>query len=215
MNYKIYLLTFPNNKKYCGYTSQELKDRWKNGRGYVKCPLVYKAIQKYGWDNVKKELIFETFNQNAAYEKEKEIITKLDLTNPNKGYNMDSGGRPHGATYISPEGRQRISEAHKALWANPDYRAKMKKARKNNKPSQLCIEKSRIATSQRLKGKIPYNVRAVFQIDKNTNQIIKSFISATEASLELIGKKDGCSNILNVCKGKRKTAYGYKWRFKE
>jgi hypothetical protein len=55
----------------------------------------------------------------------------------------------------------------------------------------------------------------VFQIDKDTNQIIKSFISATEASLELIGKKDGCSNILNVCKGKRKTAYGYKWRFKE
>ena len=84
MNYKIYLLTFPNNKKYCGYTPQELKDRWKNGRGYIKCPLVYKAIQKYGWNNVKKELIFETFNQNAAYEKEKEIITKLDLINPNK-----------------------------------------------------------------------------------------------------------------------------------
>ena len=38
--YKVYLLTFPNNKKYCGYTSQELKNRWNNGRGYDKCPFL-------------------------------------------------------------------------------------------------------------------------------------------------------------------------------
>lgn len=215
MSYKIYLLTFPNGKKYCGYTSQELENRWKNGHGYAKCPLVNKAIEKYGWNTVKKELIFETLNQDIAYTKEKEIIANLDLTNPNKGYNLDPGGKPHGVTCISPEGRQKISETHKALWANPEYRAKMKEARKNNKPSQLCIEKSRIASSQRLKGQIPHNAKAVVQIDKNTNIIIKSYISATAAALEVMGKEIGCSNILNVCKGKRKTAYGYKWRFKE
>ena len=44
LKYKIYLLTFPNGKKYCGYTSQELEKRWNHGEGYKKCPLVYKAI---------------------------------------------------------------------------------------------------------------------------------------------------------------------------
>lgn len=53
------------------------------------------------------------------------------------------------------------------------------------------------------------------QYDKDTNEFIKEYVSATAAAIELINDVTGCSNILNVCKGKRKTAYGYIWRFKE
>ena len=59
--YKVYLFIFPNGKFYCGYTSQTLQRRWDNGNGYKKCPLVYKAIQKYGWDNITKKLIFDSY----------------------------------------------------------------------------------------------------------------------------------------------------------
>ena len=33
--FKVYLLTFPNNKVYVGITSQEEKNRWKDGNGYI------------------------------------------------------------------------------------------------------------------------------------------------------------------------------------
>ena len=212
--YKIYLFTFPNNKKYCGYTSQKLERRWNNGQGYIKCPLVYSAIQKYGWNNIKKEIIFTSSNQQEAYDKEKEIIQTLDLTNPKNGYNLDEGGRPHGGgRFLTESGRQKISETHKQLWANPEYRAKMLDKRKNNKPSQLCIDKSRIATSKRRAGVTPTNTLSVCQLDKSTGEIIAEYVSASHAALAVMGNKNGCSNILNVCRGKRLTAYGYKWRF--
>lgn len=215
-NYTIYLLTSPSGKKYCGYTSQPVNHRWDNGNGYKKCPAIWHAIQKYGWENFKKEIIFQTTNQDLAFKKEKEIIAKLQLQNPNYGYNIDEGGRPHGRTsYLTDEGRKKISETQKKLWANPDYRAHMIEQRKKHPPSQECREKGVKISADLRRGKTPQNAQAVIQIDKDTNLEIAVYISASHASKNIIGEESGCSNILKVCKGKRKTAYGYKWRFKE
>ena len=214
--YTIYLLTSPSGKKYCGYTSQSVLHRWDNGNGYKKCPALWPAIQKYGWENFKKEIIFQTDNQDLAFQKEIEIITKLQLQNPKYGYNIDKGGRPHGsADYLTEQGRKKISETHKKLWADPIYRQQMIEKRKQHPPSKLCIEKGVEAAANLKRGKTPQNARAVIQIDKNTNEELTWFISATHAAKAIMGDEKGCANILNVCKGKRKTAYGYKWRFKE
>lgn len=43
-------------------------------------------------------------------------------------------------------------------------------------------------------------------------ELINTFNSPTEAS-RAIGKERGANHISNVCKGKRKTAYGYKWEY--
>lgn len=214
--YYIYLFTFPNGKKYCGYTSQCPERRWgSTGHNYDKCPLVSKAIKKYGWNSVKKEIIFKTQNQEEAFNKEKEIITNLKLQNPKFGYNIDKGGRPHGTgDHLTEAGRKSLSEKSKARWADPDFRKRMIEERKGRKPTQQCIEASRIATSKRRKGVTPINAKPVEQLDIQTNSVITEYISATHAAIAVMGEKQGCSNILNVCKGKRKTAYGYKWRFK-
>lgn len=214
--YKVYLLTFPNNKKYCGYTSQELKNRWNNGRGYDKCPLVHRAIEKYGWENIKKELIFSSLIQQEAYDKEKETIKLFKLTNPKYGYNLDEGGRPHGnSTFLTEKGRKKISETHKRLWATPEYRAMMiEKAKQHPFPEEIRRKGVQISADLR-RGKIALNARPVLQIDIETNNIIKEFPSASHASLELIGEKAGCSNILKVCKKQRHKAYGFRWRFKD
>lgn len=54
--------------------------------------------------------------------------------------------------------------------------------------------------------------KVVLQIDKNTNVIINIFPSIREAE-----RQTGCSNknIQRCCKGKSKSAYGYKWSYKE
>ena len=77
--YTVYLLTSPSGKKYCGYTSQSVSHRWDNGNGYVKCPAVWRAIEKYGWNNFTKEIILQTPDQEEAFQKEIDTIANLDL----------------------------------------------------------------------------------------------------------------------------------------
>lgn len=55
-----------------------------------------------------------------------------------------------------------------------------------------------------------------YMIDQTTNEIIKEFASRAEAARFLgLDMHKGAVNIGRVCNGKRKTAYGYKWKNKE
>lgn len=57
--------------------------------------------------------------------------------------------------------------------------------------------------------------RKVQQLDKNTGAFIQEFDSINQAC-EGIGKnRQASGHIMNVCRGVRKTAYGYKWRYVE
>lgn len=56
--------------------------------------------------------------------------------------------------------------------------------------------------------------RKVAQIDKNTDEIIQIYDSIAEAALALNkDKKTASPGICSVCKGKKKSAYGYKWKY--
>ena len=44
-------------------------------------------------------------------------------------------------------------------------------------------------------------------------QLIQKFGSCREASRAMTGKSDGSSHISDCCKGKRKTAYRYSWKY--
>ena len=60
----------------------------------------------------------------------------------------------------------------------------------------------------------PVQVRTdftVLQIDKQTDEVIQEFSSISEASKIT---NIASSTICNVCKGKGKTAGGYKWKYK-
>ncbi|MBR2372058.1 MAG: hypothetical protein IKA90_04215, partial [Clostridia bacterium] len=54
------------------------------------------------------------------------------------------------------------------------------------------------------------NVKAVEMIDKNTNKVIQTFESVSEASRQT---KINAPNITMICKGMRKYAGGYIWRY--
>ena len=61
------------------------------------------------------------------------------------------------------------------------------------------------------KPKKPTRIRAVKQIDIDTGEVINVFKSIAEASIGL--GKDYAPHIANVCNGRRKAAYGYRWEF--
>lgn len=91
-NWKLYCHTFPNGKRYIGITKQDPVKRWgKDGKGY-KGQAVYAAIQKYGWDNVRHEVLLEGLTEAQAKHFEKEYIRAFDTYISKNGYNCTKGG---------------------------------------------------------------------------------------------------------------------------
>ncbi len=60
-------------------------------------------------------------------------------------------------------------------------------------------------------GANSYKAIKVKMIDKNTNEVIKIFGSLIDAA-KFLGINKSC-HIVSCCKGKLKTAYGYKWQY--
>lgn len=52
------------------------------------------------------------------------------------------------------------------------------------------------------------------QYDKQTGQMLRIYDSIVEANLSL-GKAKNDSSITSVCKGRRKSAFGYVWKYEE
>lgn len=90
--YYIYCHTFPNEKRYVGITRTSPKRRWGNGKNYSTCPLVDRAIQKYGWENIKHEVIDTAELKEDAEVKEQYYINLFMSDQPEYGYNILPGG---------------------------------------------------------------------------------------------------------------------------
>jgi len=95
--YVIYKLTFPNGKVYIGQTCR-FKSRMcahKRNSFHKKrieyTFLVSKAIRKYGWENIKIEILIHCGEAKADYY-EREYIRLLKSQDRNFGYNLGSGG---------------------------------------------------------------------------------------------------------------------------
>ena len=96
----VYKHTAPNGKVYIGITKQQPQDRWKGGFGYVTNIVFYRAIQKYGWDNIEHEIVFDGLTYEEAKEAEVRLIAEYNATDRRYGYNVTAGGdnaisRPH------------------------------------------------------------------------------------------------------------------------
>lgn len=94
----VYVHIFPNNKKYFGITSKKPNARWEGGTGYDKDhqPVMYNAIQKYGWNNVEHVVLYEGLTYEEACLKEQELIAEFKTNcrryGDDYGYNMTDGG---------------------------------------------------------------------------------------------------------------------------
>lgn len=203
---------YKNDKYYVGVTGRKPEIRWNNGKNYRH--LVFKnAIDKYGWNNIKHEIIAENLTKEEAYAFEKTLITLLDSTNRNHGYNISSGGEGGNrkelkavkqytteAIYVNTFS----SSADAGRYFNCD-RASITRACKNHGISQgymWCYADEEITQPYKRK-----NQKAVIQKDLNGN-FLNRFKTAQEASDET---GVGLSNIRTCIYGYDKTAGGYIW----
>lgn len=76
---------------------------------------------------------------------------------------------------------------------------------------QHAVKHNLINYSTRKKGSENPRAIKVNMLDKENNSIIKSFNSIIEAS-QYIGKNSS-GHIVSCCKGRLKSAYGYKWEY--
>ena len=72
--YYIYIHTCPNHYSYVGI-SQKPKQRWNEGEGYKASKKFYEAIKKYGWNEIKHEIVAETNYRWIAQKIERTLIT--------------------------------------------------------------------------------------------------------------------------------------------
>lgn len=97
-NWTVYKHTTPSNKFYFGITNcSDLNKRWLNGLGYRTQKVFFRAIIKYGWDNIKHEIIKTGLSLEEAKELEKYLINKYktnvtEFKRGANGYNMTPGG---------------------------------------------------------------------------------------------------------------------------
>ena len=191
----VYKHTCPNNKCYIGITSyKNPNQRWRNGESYLgdKKHLTKwgAAIIKYGWENIKHEILHNDISKEEACNYEKQYIKyykELNLC-----YNLTEGGDGIWGYKFTDE--KKISESHKGLKQSQET---------INKRVQKNIGQKRSDISKQKKS-IP-----VLQYDLNGN-LINEYFGIREAE-----RQTHISHIGDVCKKIRKTAGGYIWKFKD
>lgn len=87
MAWTVYMHTCPNGKKYVGITSIDPEKRWNKGNGYYS-QIFYNAVKKYGWGNIKHEIIDVVETVEEAVQLEAEYIAKYNTTSRWHGYNV-------------------------------------------------------------------------------------------------------------------------------
>jgi len=97
----IYLITCTvNGKKYVGQSEVPLEERWQKHVASSRCPTskaykkmsIVRAIAKHGSENFIREVIEKCSSYDAMDVAEIDWIAKLELTNPDVGYNIAKGG---------------------------------------------------------------------------------------------------------------------------
>lgn len=126
-DYTVYMHISPSDKRYIGITHLKPTYRYgKNGNGYKRCTVFYRAIQKYGWDNFKHIIVCSNLSKEDACNKEQELISEYKTNNPKYGYNCSLGGESGSYGYKpTPEVRAKISAANKGRIVSAETRRKI------------------------------------------------------------------------------------------
>ena len=194
-----------NGKIYIGKTLKTIQERWKEHchdfkrERCEKRPL-YSAMNKYGIENFFIEEI-EQCEANILSEREKYWI---EYYNSFKyGYNATTGG--DGRSYLD-------YDLILSLWQEGKTAKEIAKILNHDEYSvRLALDVKGITSEKRQERSVTLRSKSVAKLDLNTSEIIEVFPSQMEAYRSLGKQQSG--HICQVCNGKRKTAYGYKWKW--
>lgn len=209
-----------NDKKYVGKTNFSVEKRFKEhlrDSRRIRCekrPL-YNAINKYGEDKFSYRILEEVSETEAA---EAEIKWIQKFNSYKSGYNATLGG--DGKTYLDYDMIVDLALNHSLT--------KKEIADKCNCSVDgvtLALESRKIIIDwkNRCEEKIKKELgKGVVMVDKDTDIELLTFPSQKEAMRYLMregyapanSRLSSSSKIGLVARGKRKTAYGFKWRYR-
>ena len=219
-----------NGKVYVGithYTNPE--KRWSYG--YRGNPYFQSAISKYGWNNFEHIILFKNINKELACREEQLLISRYKK----KGicYNIANGGE--GSEAMSEEIREKLRQYKGPLASQYGKKHSLERI---NQQREITKNLWKTQREKRLKELLKYGFKSgvshpnygktissdivekirkslskpVLMIDKYTNEVLREFKSTAEAETFLNAKGH---HVSCCCNNKRKTAYGYKWRYKD
>lgn len=190
-----------NGKLYIGKSDYSLEKRFKEHCRDSKKPSLqnrplYRAFNKYGIENFQISLIEET-----ATPDEREIFWIEQKQSFKNGYNATKGG--DGKHYVD-------YELINTLWEKGYGPLEIAKLTGYCKETVSRGLKNSTVTQEMIYArKFENQQKPVCKIDKQTDEILYVYKSISEAeSCEQTNK-----HIQDVCKGKRKTAGGFKWKY--
>ena len=199
-----------NNKVYIGKTIWDINKRFKEHcrdsekRKNEKRPL-YNAMNKYGIEHFYIELIEECPTEEAS---QKEQFWIKYFNSFKNGYNATLGG--DGKSYLN---KNEIIEYYKK-YQNISLISKMLNIYPHSISRILKENNIKIKSNQKISQEKTGKKVEQWTLD---NKFVRTFNSSLEAA-KFLNKitstsKGASSHISDVCKGKRKTAYGFKWNF--
>ena len=154
----IYKIHFPNGKHYIGLTTNSLAQRNREHKSSAKngdtgC-LLYKALKKYNMVDTFELIEIDT--ADTLEELCKKEIKYIEEYNSHyitgNGYNMTIGGEGVIGYIYTDESRQKISEAQKKRFDDPEERQKMSEAAKKRFDDPDEIKKISEAQNKRWKN---------------------------------------------------------------
>lgn len=227
MKYYLYIKTSPMGLKYLGKTTKN--PFIYNGSGKIWKRHLLK--HKLTFNDIITEIIFETDDETELIKKGIEYSNKFNVVESDEWANLrkesgDGGNTSKFIDYNSENFHNSNRSKHLNTFSNDDEKKKIIAERTSridyNNPNRLKKIKENTdwkSWKESIKNrKLDYskmnrnvvNKKPILQLDLNDN-IVSEFDSISKASKFL---KCEISGIRHCLKGRNKTAYGYKWKYK-
>lgn len=233
MSYSVYCHTTPSNKKYVGISNSPEK-RWNYGKGYKDNWHFFRAINKYGWENISHEILYEGLTEEEARSIESKLIKEWKLTDRMYGYNLregdngfhcaesrvkmsisQRGNKNSVGRRLSNETKSKISESLKDYYKvhtptmlgrrhTEETIGKLRQKTVSNETRQKMRE-----NHADVRGAKNPSARAIIQYSLNGEEIEifpYASLAAQKYNLDL-------SSIISCCRGKAKSCGGFKWEY--
>jgi group I intron endonuclease len=195
---------------YIGQTKKDPNERWRGHKSTIKCgkgcPILRNAVNKYGIDNFKFEVLIICFDEDLC-NYEKEYIKKYNSITPN-GYNANEGGEVGGmfkGRHHSEETKKILSAKSRKAYASSELRKengeRIKKALQTSEKWKTAIAEGRVGknstavkkkvgtkTPEEIKKKISESVKKYFAGDSENNKD-SHYKHHSEIMTKAIGKK--------------------------
>lgn len=205
---RIYKITNQKNQHcYIGQTRNTLECRFQQHydasktQKYKDLPL-YQAFNKYGFKNFQIELI-EEIEESKLDEREIYWIDFYDSYN--NGYNATLGGES-----------RRLFDYYEIInlyQQGLDMAAIIRKIGCSHQTYTRALRSAGITRQDTIKQVARKHWKPINQIDLKTKQVICTFSNLKEIAKHLGKNTTSVSSISAVCKGKRKSAFGYGWEY--